>query len=419
MLAQFALIVFALLGVMSMVIDLGYVRLTQVQMQNAADAGAIAGVRGRNADSDGFWSDCARRTAVQQLVQWTFDDNLDVNSVDPNSPQNFGAGPTVAFTDGDGTPLNAYQNTGDLGVYKPTLGLNQSGNIQSGDMVSGNFNPDPALRGTEDGAYNRDDFTRLDPIPPDPLILQKCGDPPPATPNVTLVGSDNNAFLVRLRRSNETAGATDPPDAFSTGPTLPLMFARGMPVHGDGGSAYNPRTDGLTIRATAIARVRPAMRVGLPQSGAPGVTPFTLDSTFAQSLGIAGSPVTIAADGTIQDGSGAAVGRFVPDPSSINTVGNAVPPAVAAECAPVAGYGPVYSAIGASGASRIVGFVRIELGCAPAMLSRGAGLVAATNATALLAGGLAPGIPSVDVPLLMNANAALGAAALLAPVLAR
>ena len=41
MLAQFALLVFALFAALSLVIDVGYARVTQSQMQNAADAAAL------------------------------------------------------------------------------------------------------------------------------------------------------------------------------------------------------------------------------------------------------------------------------------------------------------------------------------------------------------------------------------------
>jgi hypothetical protein len=430
MMVQVALIAFAMFGVLTMVIDLGYLTLTHVQMQNAADAGAVEGLRKRNAvANDGFASDCLRRAAARDVVRWTFDDNLDLDSVDADSPQNFGAGPTVAFTGGDGTAVNAYQKIADLGVYKPNLGLNQSGNVQHGDMVSGDLPVDLAYlsdpRPSEDGSYGRNDFNRSPDSPGPTLTFSACPEPLPdvwpTPPETGPMLAGDTAFLLRLRRSSEAPGLTDPIDAFSTGPTLPLMFARGTAVHGDG-SGYNPRTDGLTVRATAIAKIRPAMRVGLARFGEPGATPFTLDSTFAQSLGIVGSPVTIAADGTIHDGGGAVVGQFVVDPLSIATVGQAVPPAEPTACAPAAGYGPVYSAIGISGTLRVIGFVRIELDCtAGATLSRGAGLVAATNATGLLVEGLPPGIPTADVPLIMSANAALGAAgaALLAPVLAR
>ena len=45
MLVQIALIVFALCGVLSLVVDIGYARLTQGQMQSAADAAALEGLR--------------------------------------------------------------------------------------------------------------------------------------------------------------------------------------------------------------------------------------------------------------------------------------------------------------------------------------------------------------------------------------
>ena len=48
MLTQFALIVFALCAVLSLIIDVGYARMTQSQMQNAADVAALEGVRSRD-----------------------------------------------------------------------------------------------------------------------------------------------------------------------------------------------------------------------------------------------------------------------------------------------------------------------------------------------------------------------------------
>src|SRR5439155_22113792 len=96
------------------------------------------------------------------------------------------------------------------------------------------------------------------------------------------------------------------------------------------------RRHGLTVRATAIAATRPALRVGLPQTtttpALPGATRFALLDTCVQ--GAAGT-VTLAV--TIDPATGiitrrtagppaacpvsTVVGRFVATPTAISTVG--------------------------------------------------------------------------------------------------
>src|SRR5438874_1198782 len=147
MLAQVALMVFALFAVLSLVIDVGYARLTQAQMQNAADAGAIEGLRKRDVGvlnpaigqtvDDPFASDCLRRTAASRVVHWVFDDDFDVANGDTD--YQFGAGPILDLTGGV-TSLHAGDTISvpDSHVYKPDLQFNQQ-NAVTGDMVSGRF----------------------------------------------------------------------------------------------------------------------------------------------------------------------------------------------------------------------------------------------------------------------------------------
>ena len=64
--------------------------------------------------------------------------------------------------------------------------------------------------------------------------------------------------------------------------TLPLTFGKGTTIFGDDSNGgYSVRRDGLTVRATAIASVQPAMHVGLPRVNPlqPGVTPFAMVDT--------------------------------------------------------------------------------------------------------------------------------------------
>src|SRR5262249_6380441 len=122
---------------LSLIVDMGYARLTQAQMQNAADAAALQGLRMRNIDPDPGASDLQRRTAANQVARFVFDDDLDPTNGDPD--YNFGAGPIIDLTDGS-TALHGGQTARvpDVRVYKPDLQLNQSNEVH-GDMVSGTF----------------------------------------------------------------------------------------------------------------------------------------------------------------------------------------------------------------------------------------------------------------------------------------
>ena len=487
MLVQLVLIVFAICGILSLIVDVGYARIAQGQMQNAADTAALEGLRKRDAGvfdpaagqtvNDPFASDCLRRASANRFVHWTFDDDFDPANGDPD--RQYGAGPIIDLTEGV-TGLHALQTISvpDAHAYKPDLQLNQQNDVH-GDMVSGRFcyNTDPApseglayastdaLVCTEpqrgSGSYARNDFNPNPVVPQPPGGLMSCPpaaepppDPWPLPGSGTLTDVDDSAFLVRLRRSNELrdfAGQTEP-DVASSGSSLPLMFGRATTIAGDNeASTYSPRRDGLTVRATAISEIRPALHVGLPQGGLPGVTPFALVDTFVQTVGAVGTQATInPANGLVCSGLtcvGAnpanAVGRFVDnmtDPSrarwrTISTVGQALPPSTALACASAvsfAGYGPVYSLM-SSGTNRIIGFTRIGLGPDPARpanpcakrIQRGIPLVAAANATANLIDGLP--LPadsqSADVAQLLDKNlvrnGGVNYGPVLVPVLAR
>ncbi|MGQ0736794.1 MAG: pilus assembly protein TadG-related protein [Acidobacteriota bacterium] len=451
MLAQVALIAFALFALLALIVDLGLARVTQGQMQMAADAAALEGLRHRDVGvvnpatgqsvNNAFASDCIRRAAAHRLVREVFDDDHDPTFEDPD--YRFGAGPVIDLTDGE-TSLHGLQamSVPEPPVYEPSLQLNQQ-NAVDGDMISGRFcysaDPGPSegvafsdaslvvctqpQRGV--GAYARNDFNPSPNAPPPPAALPDCplpDDPPPnpwpPSPG-TLANANNNAFLVRLRRSNELGafdGQTDPGVA-SSGPALPLLFGRGAPIHGDNvDGGYSVRRDGLTVRATAISEVRPALHVGLPQTTPvqQGVTPFSLRDTYVATLGAVPQAVTLnPANGLICIGATCVgvnpptgVGRFIANPANpnraawmaISTVGQALPASAPAPCAtalPFSGFGPVYSLM-TSGTNRVVGFTRIVLARDPArpanpcagVVSRGASTVTASNATALLSTGL-------------------------------
>ena len=463
MLAQFALTAFVLFAMLSLLVDMGYARLAQVQMQNAADSAALEGMRKRDIGvfdpaagqtvDDPFASDCLRRTSAHRIVQYVFDDDFDATSGDAYQ---FGAGPIIDLTDGV-TNLHALQTVTGGRVYKPALQLNQQNRVD-GDMVSGRFvySDDPAA--PEDSAYARGDFVENPNAPQPPPDLAACPPPddPPPDPwplpgSGSLTTASDSAFLVRMRRSTEFRdldGQTDPGVA-SSGPAVPFVFGRATTIAGDDPSgAYSIRRDGVTVRATAIAGVRPALHVGAAQPGLPGAMPFALVDTFVLTVNQIGCPVTVnpvsgvitrAAGGpaTCVTAVGTVVGRFVANATAVSTVGQLLPAPVARPCASIAaagfsGYGSVYSLL-ASGTNRIIGFSRIALGRAAvcpanptatfgATIFRGVSLVAPSNATSTLTGALLQplaGMTPADQTDLFTRNRTVNYSPVLVAALAR
>ena len=476
MLVQFALIVFALVGLLSLVVDIGYARLTQGQMQSAADAAALEGLRQRDVGvrnpvtgvtvNDPFASDCLRRAAANRMVRRTFDDNLDPIEGDPD--YQFGEGPVVDLTEGV-TSVHALQTISvpDAHVYKPDPQLNQRNQVY-GDMVSGRFcytsDPVPSEGGTYElqdivcdapqrgtGTYSRNDFNPNLTAPGPPAALSECPAPDdvPPTPwplggTGSLASVDDSAFLVRLRRSNDFQDLNGQmePSVGSSGPSLPLTFGKGTTIHGDDPSSdYSVRRDGLTVRATAIADVRPALHLGVPQTNlTPSLTPFVLLDTCVQSPPVLPGaappalPAPVAITVTINPATGAitrttaavgcpantVIGRFVAT-ATLRSVGQ-IPPlgGVATPCASASAasftgrYGAVYSQM-TVGPNRIIGFTRINftrvVTCPPlattpftATITRLPSAVAAANATAILSTGFAATVPPALVGELVRKN---------------
>ncbi len=471
MLVQIALIVFALCGVLSLVVDIGYARLTQGQMQSAADAAALEGLRQRDVGvrnpvtgvtvNDPFASDCLRRAAANRIIRRTFDDNLDPVDGDPG--YQFGAGPVVDLTEGV-TSVHALQTISvpDAHVYKPDPQLNQQNQVY-GDMVSGRFcytsDPVPSegggyelqdivceepQRGT--GVYSRNDFNPNLTSPGGPAALSECPAPDDVPPSPwplggtgTLTSVNDSAFLVRLRRSNDFQDLDGQmePGVGSSGSSLPLTFGMGTTIHGDSpDSDYSVRRDGLTVRATAIADARPALHLGVPQTNplTPSLSPFVVLDTCVQAPAGAQPTAPVAINVTINPLTGVmtraapavgpcpattAVGRFVANAATLRSVGQAPPLAgVATTCAAAASfagrYGAVYSQMSV-GPNRIIGFARItftRVAICPlnptlpftATITRLPSAVAAANATAILSGGFAAGVPPALVGELVQKN---------------
>jgi len=247
-LVVFVLLMSALLGLAALVIDLGFARLAQRQMQSAVDTAALEGLRFRdelppNAATDDF--DEARRQQASDFVAWMFDDNLDPDSAQFDAPH-FGAGPVVELTGGVGDPtLNAGQliTVPASPVYKPHRSDGEPGlelnlaNSDDGDMVA---------------------------IP--------------------------DGLQVHMRRTSKLA--EEQPGISSRGPAVPLLFGRGALLpNADSSTGYSPRREGITVRATATAHAEPARSIGSTYLSAdpsvpdvPGMIPIAIRATEWMSM---------------------------------------------------------------------------------------------------------------------------------------
>lgn len=244
-LVYFALFSLVMLGLLGLVVDLGLAMLTQKQMQVAADAAALEGLRGYDASDPA--TDSTGRQSAQDVVRWIFDDDFDP---DNGSIHRFGAGPdfNVVFPNPGGLTVQIQPS----GFYRPTPQLNPD-DEPHGDMVRNYFHQ--TEDGSEDQDYQRADFTD--------------------TPNA----SAQKAFLVRLRRTKTQTGAATNPldeqaDVSSSGNSLPLLFSRAAMIPHD----HPLRTRGIPVRATAIAEGHPAVTVGVVDTAnnVTGVMPFAV-----------------------------------------------------------------------------------------------------------------------------------------------
>jgi hypothetical protein len=254
----FGMLVFVFLAIAGLVIDMGVAQVTQAQMQAAVDSAAIEGCRWRNFDEGPGFSNREKRQNAVDIVRLAFDDDMyptrggytpEGGSVLPEDDKDafgFAAGPGLRVHGGTGdaeaSATIGQQSDEDLArLDDPRLALNFNQNREYGDLVSGRYRPDRPHN--EPADYLREDFEVAS-------SLQ----------NVHAL-----SFLVRMRRSGSENPNDNVPLVSSSLPRLPFLFAMGSTMQRDeSASGWNPRRDGLTVRATAIASARPAMRVGRP-----------------------------------------------------------------------------------------------------------------------------------------------------------
>jgi hypothetical protein len=220
----------------ALVVDGGLVLLTRRQLQTAAHCGALEGVR-RPLGTD----EATHRAAVVRIVSHVFDDNLDPSDGDAVG---FGAGPDFSYSGGIALPGTEYKAGPAIvvnapAVHKPNLASN-AGNHVAGDLVRGDYDANQARHreGVDPASgaypYDRDDFA----------------------PNAA-----GDAFLLRLRRTGESFAGLPGGGAgiATTGQRVPYLFGR---TPAGGPQWLDARSQGIAVRATAIARRVPALAVG-------------------------------------------------------------------------------------------------------------------------------------------------------------
>ena len=275
-LVQAALLLVGMMGVAALIVDIGIVRATQGSMVVAADVAALEGLRGRDAIvlfDDGCIPppgqiqdlDLRRRGTASAMARRVYADD-----VNPIAPGSFGAGPQIE-TGAGAVAAPAGGVLSDNGAYVPNLQLNvnlispcedmvpaefQLLNEQHGDMVAGNFNPNPGQADwhSEFADYSRADFQ-------------------PFIQGVDSYGTaQDRSFLARLRRTRDAAGLDELAGVSSSGPTLPFLFGFGTALGATDSEVYDPRRDGLTVRATSIADARYVLAAGLANQASPGLS---------------------------------------------------------------------------------------------------------------------------------------------------
>lgn len=361
-----AFILFVFFGFAAAFLDLGSVRLTQTQMMTSVEGSALEGLRFRDAP----WVD--GKVVAVSVGRFVFDDDLDPSSLD----HTLGAGPTYELSGGVGATANALQTLEDQGNYRPHQQLNLF-NQRHGDLVEGTYFSDDLLH-LEDAEYERTDFA----------------------PFGELEQEKPDAFLARLRRTNDFQGLDNVAGISSSGPSLPFLFGRAMSMKGNG--TYEPRHHGLSVRATAIADARRVTlagpRITDPDGGGEilGVLPLSFlrqaegepqgwdllaPGTYALKLQGPDLVVTL-------DGEEVVVGRFTRRPRSPIQLGSqALPARTITLGGQLTGYAPIYQLV--EGIDRVIGFGHVEVVQVDkevALLFKRTGLVAPMNASGVTPG---------------------------------
>jgi hypothetical protein len=235
-LVVFALLLVGLFGLLGVVIDGGRLRVTKQQLDAGAEVAALEGLRFKDRDGD-----AARRMRAITAIEWQWDDDLDASNGDILA---LGAGslPIVAAALPLGGELQVAATPANR-AWKPATQLQANpGNAVHGDMVAGSFVTGQLP--SEDDTFQRPDFV---PVPGGSAAAQLAS---------------ASSFLVRLRRATGRLALDRQPGESSSGPAFEWLWARGSAwQEPQPGGSMQSRSDGLTLRATAIAATERALVV--------------------------------------------------------------------------------------------------------------------------------------------------------------
>ncbi|MGB7342887.1 MAG: Tad domain-containing protein [Pirellulaceae bacterium] len=224
------LMIIALVGVLALTLDFGFVLLSRRSMQMAVNTAALEGAR----DIDGE----GRENALA-IIRNVFDDDFDPTE----NNTTLGAGPDLSLVQRDEEDrVRLGLGTGDAlanpanYIFRPDPQLNET-NEPHGDLVRGDYKP--MEEQIERNDYTRDDFD---------------------------ADTDGEAFLARIRRTPKRDGIANPLDRIegvsSSGGGSPLLIGHLAWFAASPAGQYDIRRDGVTVRATAIAVSKPIVHVG-------------------------------------------------------------------------------------------------------------------------------------------------------------
>ncbi len=224
------LLIIALVGVLALTLDFGFVLMSRRSMQVAVDTAALEGAR--NVGDEG-------REHARRVTRNVFDDDLDPTA----NNTTLGAGPDQSLVQRDAQDRAQFgTGTGDAltnpanFIFRPDPQLNET-NEQHGDLVRGTY--DETRDQIESNSYARDDF-----------VADENGD----------------AFLARIRRTPQRTGIANPLDRIagesSSGGGSPLLIGHLAWFTAPADGQYDIRRDGVMVRATAIADGKPIVHVG-------------------------------------------------------------------------------------------------------------------------------------------------------------
>jgi len=371
-LVLFIFLLIALMGVLALTLDFGFVILSRRHMQTGVNAAAKAGMRG-----EGLSTELSRRTAARTALRLSFDDDFDLSA----NSTTIGAGIDTSLIQGSGyqsttigppgTSLNDDLANRSAFIYRPDDFELNTGNATHGDIVTGGYTA--TAPHDENSSYTRSDFSP----------------------------SGSGSVLVRMRRTHDPDGLDDVSGVSSGSGGLPVILARAGWMGTESGTApYSIRRDGVTVRATAIADGVAARAVGVANTTTSflGAAPIAMTLTQWQSLRTSASFVPISATtGQVSNGStinfiakrvDATSARFVSEP--ISTVEQSwpdtefIPTGINLEYfAPI--YGTITSASTGVSEELIYGFVSVQLsrsGSTYSVFGRSA-VTAPDNASAL------------------------------------